>query len=109
MPKQKGSCSVTNIIMQGDNPWGDGADNAFSLAKHTLVLTGTPIRSDGSESVWIAYDNRGKLTIPRPVYTLPYGEAVDWDIAVQSLFTGMKEILQLPSKMEILQRFLDLA
>ena len=26
-----------------DNPWGDGADNAFSLAKHTLVLTGTPI------------------------------------------------------------------
>ena len=29
-------------------PWGDGADNAFSLATHTLVLTGTPIRSDGS-------------------------------------------------------------
>lgn len=61
-----------------DNPWGNGADNAFSFAKHTLVLTGTPIRSDGSESVWIAYDNRGQISHPSAgTYTLPYGEAVD--------------------------------
>ena len=58
--------------------WGDGADNAFSDAKHTLVLTGTPIRSDGSESVWMAYDNRGRIDHPADgTFTLSYGEAVD--------------------------------
>ena len=61
-----------------DAPWGDGADNAFSLATHTLVLTGTPIRSDGSESVWMAYDSRGKIDHPEAgTFTLSYGEAVD--------------------------------
>lgn len=61
-----------------DAAWGNGADNAFASAKHTLVLTGTPIRSDGSESVWMAYDRRGQINHPNDgTYTLSYGEAVD--------------------------------
>ena len=32
--------------------WGEGADGAFKNAKYVLVLTGTPIRSDGEEMVW---------------------------------------------------------
>ena len=70
-------CDEHHHAGQG-NPWGDGADNAFSLAKHTLVLTGTPIRSDGSESVWMAYDGRGQIDHPADgTFTLSYGEAVD--------------------------------
>ena len=58
--------------------WGEGADNAFSHAKYTMVLTGTPIRSDGSETVWMDYDGRGKIDHPEDgTYTLSYGEAVD--------------------------------
>ena len=58
--------------------WGEGADNAFSQAKYTMVLTGTPIRSDGSETVWMDYDSRGKIDHPEDgTYTLSYGEAVD--------------------------------
>ena len=30
--------------------WGNGAFGAFNDASHVLVLTGTPIRSDGKES-----------------------------------------------------------
>ena len=61
-----------------DAAWGEGADNAFSLAKNTMVLTGTPIRSDGSESVWMSYDGRGKIDHPAGgTYTLSYGSAVD--------------------------------
>ena len=62
-----------------DAAWGEGADNAFSLAKNTMVLTGTPIRSDGSESVWMSYDGRGKIDHPEGgTYTLSYGAAVDF-------------------------------
>lgn len=58
--------------------WGNGADSAFNRAKYVLVLTGTPIRSDGAKSIWMAYDDAG--AIDQPVggsYTLTYGEAVD--------------------------------
>ena len=44
--------------------WGKGADGAFTNAKFVLVLTGTPIRSDGSESVWLAYDDVGAIDHP---------------------------------------------
>jgi superfamily II DNA or RNA helicase len=58
--------------------WGDSADSAFSSAKHVLVLTGTPIRSDGEKSVWLAYDDAGAIDHPdEGTYTLTYGEAVD--------------------------------
>lgn len=58
--------------------WGDGADSAFAAARFTLVLTGTPIRSDGAESVWLPYDDAGAIDYPDGgVYTLTYGQAVD--------------------------------
>ncbi len=58
--------------------WGDSAGGAFSDACFVLVLTGTPIRSDGAQSVWLAYDNAGAINHPEAgTYTLTYGSAVD--------------------------------
>ena len=58
--------------------WGSGAESAFSSAQFVLVLTGTPIRSDGAQSVWMAYDDAGAIDHPEGgTYTLTYGEAVD--------------------------------
>lgn len=58
--------------------WGDGANGAFADAKYVLILTGTPIRSDGKEAVWLAYDDAGEINHPEAgTYTLSYGEAVD--------------------------------
>ena len=58
--------------------WGEGADGAFADAKYVLVLTGTPIRSDGAESVWLAYDDAGAIDHPdEGTYVLTYGDAVD--------------------------------
>lgn len=58
--------------------WGDGADSAFADARFVIVLTGTPIRSDGAQSVWLAYDDHGTIDHPSEgTYTLTYGEAVD--------------------------------
>lgn len=58
--------------------WGTGVGSAFKDAKFALILTGTPIRSDGEESVWLAYDDNGAIKHPEEgSYTLNYGEAVD--------------------------------
>ena len=58
--------------------WGDGANSSFSNAKYVLILTGTPIRSDGQETVWMAYDSNGRINQPvEGTYTLSYGKAVD--------------------------------
>jgi superfamily II DNA or RNA helicase len=58
--------------------WGDSADSAFAEARFVIVLTGTPIRSDGAQSVWLAYDDQGAIDHPvEGTYTLTYGEAVD--------------------------------
>lgn len=58
--------------------WGEGADSAFAEARFALVLTGTPIRSDGAESVWLPYDDAGAIDYPEDgTYTLTYGQAVD--------------------------------
>ena len=58
--------------------WGASADSALSDARFVLVLTGTPIRSDGNQSVWLAYDDAGKIDHPEEgTFTLTYGEAVD--------------------------------
>jgi len=58
--------------------WGDGTDSAFADAAFALVLTGTPIRTDGGQSVWLAYDDAGSIDHPESgTFTLTYGEAVD--------------------------------
>lgn len=58
--------------------WGSSADSAFADARFVLVLTGTPIRSDGAQSVWLAYDDAGAIDHPEAgTYTLTYGEAVE--------------------------------
>jgi len=59
--------------------WGTSADKAFNNSKYVLVLTGTPIRTDGSQPVWFSYTVDGdKLKHDSEgTYTLDYGEAVD--------------------------------
>lgn len=58
--------------------WGEKAGDAFAEAKFVIVLTGTPIRSDGQETVWFAFDDEGRIDHPEPgTYTLGYGEAVE--------------------------------
>ena len=58
--------------------WGSGTDSAFAEAAFALVLTGTPIRTDGAQSVWLAYDDAGAIDHPDAgTFTLTYGEAVD--------------------------------
>jgi superfamily II DNA or RNA helicase len=58
--------------------WGDKADSAFADARFVLVLTGTPIRSDGKKPVWLGYDSHGRIDHPEAgTYTLSYGQAVD--------------------------------
>ncbi len=67
--------------------WGDGADSAFTDARFVLILTGTPIRSDGEQSVWLAYDDAGAIDHPdEGTYTLTYGEAVDLGYCRPSTF-----------------------
>ena len=59
--------------------WGATADSAFNSAKYALILTGTPIRSDGEQTVWMAYDSEGAIDHPEDgTYTLTYGEAVEF-------------------------------
>lgn len=57
--------------------WGSAANSAFKAASHCLVLTGTPVRSDGALPVWFTdNDLQGLQPPPNGVYTLSYGEAV---------------------------------
>ena len=59
--------------------WGSSAGSSFEKAKYVLVLTGTPIRTEGTAPVWFSYsEDGGQLTHPQEgTYTLTYGEAVD--------------------------------
>lgn len=67
--------------------WGTGASSAFSDAKFVLVLTGTPIRSDAKQTVWLAYDDQGAIDHPEDgTYTLTYGQAVDLDYCRPATF-----------------------
>jgi len=79
-------CSSNNTLVICDEhhhaaveaTWGGNADSAFSTAKFALILTGTPIRSDGEQTVWMAYDSEGAIDHPEDgTYTLTYGEAVE--------------------------------
>lgn len=59
--------------------WGNSANQAFDKSKFVIVLTGTPIRTDGLNPVWFNYsEDGGQLTHPQEgTYSLTYGEAVD--------------------------------
>lgn len=58
--------------------WGVSAESAFADAAYCLVLTGTPVRSDGAESIWFDVDQFGGLKQPAAgTFTLTYGEAVE--------------------------------
>lgn len=58
--------------------WGENTNGAFTDSKFAIILTGTPIRSDGAQSVWLAYDDEGEINHPEQgTYTLSYGDAVD--------------------------------
>lgn len=58
--------------------WGAAADSAFRKAEFALILTGTPIRSDGGQSVWLNLNDVGGLSHPEAgMYSLTYGEAVE--------------------------------
>ena len=66
-----------------DASWGESTGTAFDEAAYRLLLTGTPLRSDGEASIWLAYDSMGQINQPEGgAFTLSYGEAVDLDIAV---------------------------
>ncbi len=88
-------CQENNVLFISDEhhhagkeaAWGLSADSAFGLAKHVLVLSGTPIRTDGSEAVWLNYGHRGEIDHPSSgTFTLTYGEAVDLGYCRPSTF-----------------------
>lgn len=67
--------------------WGVGAIDSFAAATFVLILTGTPIRSDGKKSVWLAYDDAGAISFPEEgTYTLTYGQAVDLEYCRPTTF-----------------------
>jgi superfamily II DNA or RNA helicase len=67
--------------------WGKGANDSFINARFVLILTGTPIRSDGKKSVWLAYDDAGAIDFSEEgTYTLTYGQAVDFDYCRPTTF-----------------------
>ena len=86
-PELQAVCQSSKVLVICDEhhhaaveaAWGESAGSAFENARYVLVLTGTPIRSDGAESVWLAYDDSGAISHPEEgTYTLTYGQAVEW-------------------------------
>tara|TARA_A100001035_G_scaffold277376_1_gene274068 strand:+ start:3013 stop:4692 length:1680 start_codon:yes stop_codon:yes gene_type:complete len=58
--------------------WGEGAFGAFNEATYSIILTGTPIRSDGKDTVWFETGRHNTIEHPEEgSFTLTYGEAVD--------------------------------
>lgn len=57
--------------------WGRAADAAFQDCAYTILLTGTPIRSDGIDAVYMSLDDSGRLNVPENgIFRMSYGEAV---------------------------------
>lgn len=86
MPELQSVCRASRVLVICDEhhhaaveaAWGTSADSAFADSAFVLVLTGTPVRSDGAQSVWLAYDDAGAIDHPDAgTYTLTYGLAVD--------------------------------
>ena len=66
---------------------GTAANKAFLGATYTLLLTGTPVRSDGEKMVWVQNDEIIASSVGENEYRLSYGEAVSLDIVDQLHFT----------------------
>jgi superfamily II DNA or RNA helicase len=86
LPEMQAVCRNARVLLICDEhhhaaveaSWGDSADSAFREARFVVVLTGTPIRSDRAQAIWLAYDDAGSIDHPpEGTYTLTYGEAVD--------------------------------
>jgi len=86
LPELQAVCRTDRVLVICDEhhhaaveaTWGTSAESAFADATFALVLTGTPIRSDGAETAWLAYDQTGAIDHPEDgTYTLTYGDAVD--------------------------------
>ena len=60
-----------------DAAWGTGANKSFENAKYRILLSGTPIRTDGAQTV--AHNDKGEeVKIDKGgTYSLTYGEAVN--------------------------------
>ena len=55
--------------------WGIGVNKSFVDAKYRILLSGTPVRTDGART--IAYDDEGIIEAPEEgTYSLTYGESV---------------------------------
>ena len=58
--------------------WGKAANTAFERVRYSLILTGTPLRSDGKGCTWLQLSNNGEIEIPEKAkYEITYGECVD--------------------------------
>lgn len=86
LPELQAICKTSKTLVICDEhhhaaveaAWGEGANGAFKDAHFVLVLTGTPVRSDGEQSIWLAYDDAGAISHPEEgTYTLTYGQAVE--------------------------------
>lgn len=95
IPEFKKICEASRTLVICDEhhhaavqaAWGTGAVDAFNDARFVLVLTGTPIRSDGRKSIWLAYDDDGVIDFPpEGTFTLTYGKAVDLEYCRATTF-----------------------
>lgn len=82
--------------------WGIGANQSFEDAKYRLLLSGTPIRTDGARTV--AHDDEGIIELDEEgTYSLTYGEAVNLKYCRPTTFhrhEGMFDVV-LPDKEKI--------
>ena len=62
--KSKSLVVVMSSIMQQLKLLGNSAESAFNSAKYVLILSGTPIRSDNKDALWIPVDNEGEISHP---------------------------------------------
>ena len=68
---------MTNIITGRYATWGLSAGSAFKDSKYSLVLTGTPIRTDVRALFGLATPDGNKLSHSQDgTYQLSYGEAI---------------------------------
>ena len=57
--------------------WGSSADSAFKKATYCLILTGTPVRTDGKECTWLSLGKNNEFIFPKDgIYELNYGKSV---------------------------------